>query len=139
MLPTALEKRIKRQIIGKPHRFLAIVPLGFEQTLVQELQGFGLEFADAETAPRIAGDGKVEFTTKITETWKAVAYSRIANRVLMHVDDFKAENFRDLEKKAAEIPWELYLAPDPVQIHVTCKQVSPSLQPRLPLPPLLGA
>ncbi|MBR4679655.1 MAG: RNA methyltransferase [Fibrobacter sp.] len=121
MLPTALEKRIKRQIIGKPHRFLAIVPLGFEQTLVQELQGFGLEFADAETAPRIAGDGKVEFTTKITETWKAVAYSRIANRVLMHVDDFKAENFRDLEKKAAEIPWELYLAPDPVQIHVTCK------------------
>ena len=121
MLPTALEKRIKRQIIGKPHRFLAIVPLGFEKTLVQELQGFGLEFADAETAPRIAGDGKVEFTTKITETWKAVAYSRIANRVLMHVDDFKAENFRDLEKKAAEIPWELYLAPDPVQIHVTCK------------------
>jgi len=44
----------------------------------------------------------------------------------MHIDDFKAENFRDLEKKAAEIPWELYLpsgpvAPGSVAIHVTCK------------------
>lgn len=100
---------------------MAIAPLGFEQTLVRELQGFGLEFTDAQGAPAIAGDGKVEFTAKITEAWKAVAYSRIANRVLMHIADFKAENFRDLEKKAAEIPWELYLAKSPDQIHVTCK------------------
>ena len=138
MLSTALEKRIKRQVIGKPHRFLAIAPLGFEQTLVYELQGFGLEFADTESAPRIAGDGKVEFTTKITEAWKVVAYSRIANRVQMHIADFKAENFRDLEKKAAEIPWELYLSDErtgyalqtrdersissnSLRIHVTCK------------------
>ena len=138
MLSTALEKRIKRQVIGKPHRFLAIVPLGFEQTLVYELQGFGLEFADSESEPRIAGDGKVEFTAKITEAWKVVAYSRIANRVQMHIADFKAENFRDLEKKAAEIPWELYLSDErtgyalqtrdersissnSLRIHVTCK------------------
>ena len=138
MLSTAIEKRIKRQVIGKPHRFLAITPLGFEQTLVHELQGFGLEFTDSESAPRIAGDGKVEFTAKITESWKAVAYSRIANRVQMHIADFKAENFRDLEKKAAEIPWELYLSDErtgyalqtrdersissnSLRIHVTCK------------------
>lgn len=133
MITNNLEKRLKRQIIGKPHRFLAIAPLGFEQTLVRELQGFGLEFTDAQGAPAIAGDGKVEFTAKITEAWKAVAYSRIANRVLMHIADFKAENFRDLEKKAAEIPWELYLPCHPEQdaawhrvegslnIHVTCK------------------
>lgn len=100
---------------------MAIAPLGFEQTLVRELQGFGLEFADAQGTPRIAGDGKVEFTAKVTEAWKAVAYSRIANRVLMHIADFKAENFRDLEKKAAEIPWELFLPAAPLTIHVTCK------------------
>lgn len=125
MLSTALEKRIKRQVIGKPHRFLAIAPLGFEQTLVRELQSFGLEFADTESAPRITGDGKVEFTAKITEAWKVVAYSRIANRVQMHIADFKAENFRDLEKKAAEIPWELYLSDErtgyALRFHVTCK------------------
>lgn len=121
---TASEKRLKRQIIGKPHRFLAIAPLGFEQTLAREL-----EFCK----PQVVGDGKVEFTAKITDAWKAVAYTRVANRILMHIADFKAENFRDLEKKAAEIPWELYLPCHPEQdaarhrvegsisIHVTCK------------------
>ena len=109
----ALEKRLKRQIIGKTHRFLAVTPLGFEQTLVSEFKAIGIETASEPTSSadgfRIVGDGKVEFTAKITEAWNAVAYSRIANRVLMHIADFKAENFRELEKKASEIPWELYL------------------------------
>ena len=127
-----LEKRLKRQVIGKPHRFLAIAPLGFEATLAYELSLFGLEFPDEESAPHITGDGKVEFFAKITEAWKAVAYSRVANRILMHLADFKAENFRELEKKAAEIPWELYLDKRTgnalqtrdergINIHVTCK------------------
>ena len=124
-MDAALEKRLKRQIIGKPHRFLAIAPLGFEATLVRELQSFGLEFekdsANEESAPRILSDGKVEFFAKITEAWKVAAYSRIANRILMHIADFKAENFRELEKKAAEIPWELYLDEREINIHVTCK------------------
>ncbi|SIO13619.1 class I SAM-dependent RNA methyltransferase [Fibrobacter sp. UWB11] len=111
----AFDKRIKKHIIGKPHRFLAVVPLGFEQTLINELKSIGVETFNANNPadqPHIVGDGKVEFTAKITEAWKAVAFSRIANRVLMHIADFKAENFRELEKKAAEIPWELYLPDD---------------------------
>ena len=129
----ALEKRIKKHIIGKPHRFLAISPLGFEQTLARELDCILGE--SATELSHVTGDGKVEFTTKLTEAWKAVAISRVANRVLMEVACFKAENFRELEKKASEIPWELYLdanvipsrARDPVKftnalnIHVTCK------------------
>ena len=158
----ALEKRLKRQVIGKTHRFLAVVPLGFEQTFVNELECIRRETTNAEgersrgcshthdraqhlvyepkaniqrretrddnqarresqptelgmteskalEQPQIVGDGKVEFTAKITDAWKAVAYSRIANRMLMHIADFKAENFRELEKKASEIPWELFL------------------------------
>ena len=130
-MDAALEKRLKRQVIGKPHRFLAVVPLGFEQTLVEELKSIGIEtIADGAEAPfepfRIVGDGKVEFTAKIVEAWKAIAYSRIANRVLMHIAEFKAENFREFEKKASEIPWELYLqsntaTPGSIAIHVTCK------------------
>ena len=115
-----LEKRIKRQVIGKPHRFLAIAPLGFEQTLAEEIacikgepkanDRIHKELIDSYAEqPHIVGDGKVEFTTKITDAWKIVAYSRIANRVLIHLADFKAENFRDFEKKSSEIPWELYL------------------------------
>ncbi len=116
-----LEKRIKRQVHGKLHRFTAVVPLGFEATLVQELRQIGVAAKDDsfETA-----DGKVSFEAKLTEAWKAVAHSRIANRVLMDIASFKAENFRELEKKAAEIPWSLYLTTNhqsPTTIHVTCK------------------
>ena len=123
---SAFEKRVKRQIIGKPHRFLAVVPLGFEQTLVRELCSIlkyddSVEAPDSNSLPHVSGDGKVEFTAKITEAWKAVAYSRVANRILMHLADFKAENFRELEKKSAEIPWELYLAQKGIHIHVSCK------------------
>ena len=134
----AFEKRIKKHIIGKTHRFLAVSPLGFEQTLVRELEFIQRETRDERrensqegallrsktqnidgssaigtaNQPHVTGDGKVEFTAKITEAWKVVAYSRIANRVLMEVASFKAENFRELEKKAAEIPWELFLLDD---------------------------
>ena len=148
---TAFEKRIKRQVIGKPHRFLAVVPLGFEQTFVQEM--FRRETRDERrengsrhpepqsgegSSPEnitynIIGDGKVEFTTKLVEAWKIVAFSRIANRVLMEIAQFTATNFGQLEKHAAEIPWELFLdirdfpsnselgTSNSLQIHVTCK------------------
>ena len=131
---SALDKRIKKHVIGKPHRFMAVAPLGFEDTLAEELKYIGVEVASDETlgskstaaasssnstadayglncaaSIKVAGDGKVEFTAKITEAWKAVAYSRIANRILMEIGCFKAENFGQLEKGAAAVPWELYL------------------------------
>ena len=135
---SAFDKRLKRQVIGKPHRFLAVVPLGFEKTFVREMDFLRRESVENQGTSsldiKIAGDGKVEFTAKLVDAWKVVAYSRIANRILMHIADFKAENFRELEKKAAEIPWELYLdekhgsalrqssgTSQQVSIHVTCK------------------
>lgn len=129
---TAFEKRLKRQVIGKPHRFLAVIPLGFEQTFVREILAIlpdsgspaGMTHSPSQTDIHVVGDGKVEFTAKLVEAWKIAAYSRIANRILMHIVDFKAENFRELEKKADEIPWELFLdnkGTARVDIHVTCK------------------
>ena len=130
-MPENLEKRLKRQVHGKLHRFTAIVPLGFEATLVKELRQIGIA---AENESFETADGKVTFTAKINEAWKTVAHSRIANRVLMDIASFKAENFRELEKKATAIPWELYLQCHPersnascevegsINIHVTCKE-----------------
>ena len=122
-MPENLEKRLKRQIHGKLHHFTAVVPLGFEATLVKELRQIGIA---AENDSFESADGKVSFTAKITEAWKATAHSRIANRILMDIASFKAENFRELDKKATEIPWELYLppipvTPDTIPVHVTCK------------------
>ena len=125
---SAFDKRLKRQVIGRPHRFLAVVPLGFEKTFVREMDFLRRESVENQGTNsldiKIAGDGKVEFTAKLVDAWKVVAYSRIANRILMHIADFKAENFRELEKKAAEIPWELFLTTNhqpPTTIHVSCK------------------
>lgn len=115
---SALEKRIKKHVIGKPHRFMAVAPLGFEETLMKELEYIGVECA---TGIKVVADGKVEFTAKITEAWKAVAYSRIANRILMEIDCFKAENFGQLEKGTAGVPWELYLPNVPIALHTSCK------------------
>ena len=122
-MPENLEKRLKRQVHGKLYRFTAIVPLGFEATLVKELRQIGI-IAENDAFETV--DGKVSISAKITDAWKALAHSRIANRVLMDIASFKAENFRELEKKADEIPWELYLppvpvTPDTVPVHVTCK------------------
>ena len=125
---SAFDKRLKRQVIGKPHRFLAVVPLGFEKTFVREMDFLRRESVENQGTNsldiKIAGDGKVEFTAKLVDAWKVVAHSRIANRILMHITDFKAENFRELEKKAAEIPWELFLTTNHqplTTIHVSCK------------------
>lgn len=107
---SAFAKRVKKHVIGKRHRFVAIAPLGFEDTLAWELQNIlDSETLEESAIPHITADGKVEFTAKITEAWKVVAYSRVANRVLMEIASFKAENFGQLEKHTAEIPWELFL------------------------------
>ena len=107
---------------------MAVVPLGFEKTFVREMDFLRRESVENQGTNsldiNIAGDGKVEFTAKLVVAWKVVAYSRIANRIQMHIADFKAENFRELEKKAAEIPWELFLTTNHqplTTIHVTCK------------------
>lgn len=132
MNPT-IEKRLKRQVIGKHHHFEIIVPLGFEQTIINEIKNFNMDWEawdGEESNAMVANDGKVEFTAKITEAWKITAYSRIANRILMKIADFKAENFGQLEKHAAEVPWDLYLPPEFLQggnetaslnLHTTCK------------------
>ncbi len=141
---------------------MAVAPLGFEETLMKELEYIGVECtasschseerSDEESCItanikvteksdcrhatgsdctlgencavgiKVAGDGKVEFTAKITEAWKAVAYSRIANRVLMEIGSFKAENFGQLEKGVAGVPWELFLGSSAnLELHVSCK------------------
>ena len=104
----ALEKRIKKHIIGKPHRFLAVSPLGFEQTLSRELEIILGESATEQ--PHATGDGKVEFTTKLTEAWKVVAVSRIANRVLMEVAKTSANSKRKQAKFLGNFTFRVILS-----------------------------
>jgi putative N6-adenine-specific DNA methylase len=92
-----LSKRIKRHVIGRRHNFFVATSPGFEP-------------------------GGVEFEGRLEDCYLANLNLRSANRILMRIHTFKSSNFRKLEKKLLDIPWELYLhAGRQPKVHVTTK------------------
>jgi putative N6-adenine-specific DNA methylase len=64
----------------------------------------------------------VEFEGRLEDCYLANLNLRSANRILMRIHTFKSSNFRKLEKKLLDIPWELYLhAGRQPKVHVTTK------------------
>jgi putative N6-adenine-specific DNA methylase len=107
----ALEKRIRRHVIGKPQAFFAVTPPGFEDLCLEELRALGLS-GQAVT-------GGVEFTGRLHDAYRANLHLRTANRILMRLTSFRATRFEALAAEAAGFPWELFLDPDaPVGIRV---------------------
>lgn len=102
----SLTKRIKRHVIGPPRSFFAATAPGLERVLLRDLLSLGLPLE----GHRVIAGG-VEFTGKIHCGYLANLGLRTADRVLMRVAAFRATNFRQLRRKAQEIPWELYLRP----------------------------
>lgn len=99
-------KRIKRQVIGRPQRFFAATSPGFEEMCLQELLQRLPDIRQANTFP-----GGVEFVGRLEACFRANLHLHLPNRILMRIDAFKSSNFRQLEKKAGKIAWELYLPP----------------------------
>ena len=54
--------------------------------------------------------GGIEFKGRMDDCYLANLNLRTANRILLRLHAFKASNFKQLEKRLAEIPWELYLS-----------------------------
>ena len=107
ILTSSLEKRIKRNVSGRIRDFFVITPPGLESLCQKELMlipSFSGECA--------AVSGGVEFSGKLYDGYLANLHLRTATRVLMRIETISASHFTQLSKKAAEIPWELYLRPD---------------------------
>jgi putative N6-adenine-specific DNA methylase len=112
-----LEKRMKRQVIGKSRAFYISALPGFENICLNELSALGVSIADAGIET-----GGIEWMGKVHDCYRANLHLRTANRILMRVESFRATNFRRLGEEAAQIPWELYLDQGaPVSIHVTSR------------------
>ena len=99
-----LIKRIRRHINGRLHTFFISTPPGLEDICEKELLPLLPENSEIKTT-----DGGVEFKGKLDDCYNVNLHIKTATRVLMRITDFNAENFRRLEKKLKEIPWELLL------------------------------
>jgi putative N6-adenine-specific DNA methylase len=65
--------------------------------------------------------GGVEFEASLSDLYRANLHLRTANRILVRLGEFYAAAFSELRKKAAKLPWDLYLKPgQPVSLRVTC-------------------
>jgi putative N6-adenine-specific DNA methylase len=107
ILTSSLEKRIKRNVSGRKRDFFVVTPPGMESLCRMELMR--IPSFSGETA---AVSGGVEFSGKLYDGYLANLHLRTATRILMRIETVSASNFTRLSKKAAEIPWELYLRPD---------------------------
>ncbi len=113
-----IEKRIKRHVIAKTHRFFVATAPGLEPLCANQMTAAGICASDA-----IISMGGIEFISKIHGCYLANLHLRCANRILMRIASFTAERFSHLEAKTAQIPWELYLTGDfALKIHVSSQK-----------------
>jgi putative N6-adenine-specific DNA methylase len=112
-----LSKRIKRHVTGPERAFFAATGPGLEKLCLEELLSLPVSIKDT-----VVVEGGVEFTCRIHDCYLANLYLKIPTRILMRVGEFKATNFRQLEKKIVDFPWELFFfKDDPLQLRITSK------------------
>jgi putative N6-adenine-specific DNA methylase len=112
-----LQKRIKRHVIGRTHRFFAATSPGFEEICLRELLKLLPNISQANTT-----SGGVEFEGRLEDCFRANLNLHIPNRIIMRISTFKSSNFRQLEKNTGKIAWELYLCPEShSKVHVSTR------------------
>ena len=115
---SALEKRIRRHVTGREHTFFAITAPGLETLCRGEFDGLDIAVEDGNIT-----SGGITFRGRVHDCYRANLYLRTASRILMRIGAFHAAAFSELEKRLADIPWELYLsAGPPPDIHVSTRK-----------------
>lgn len=86
-------------------RFFATAPRGLEDLLAKELESLG----PGRVHPQRGG---VAFEAELTGGYRACLWSRIANRVLLPIADFEAEDDAALYRGAGTVDWSAHLGDD---------------------------
>jgi putative N6-adenine-specific DNA methylase len=105
-------KRVKRHVAGPAHTFFAATSPFLETVCFNELKNLSLPLESIHTI-----SGGVEFKGRLQDCYAANLLLRTPNRILMRIAEFKATNFRQLDKKLFSIPWELFINPAVTRIH----------------------
>jgi len=67
--------------------------------------------------------GGVAFAGGLKDMRRVNLWSRIANRVLVRLDEFHASSFHELERRAKQIDWARFVsAGQPIRFRVTCRK-----------------
>lgn len=89
----------------------------------------GLEEMLADEVAKLTGrrgetsSGGVAFVGGLKDMRRVNLWSRIANRVVVRVDEFHASTFHELERKAKQVGWGSFVASgQSVRFRVTCKK-----------------
>ena len=116
--PAATDKRIRRHVTGRVRDYFVITMPGGEAICRQELVALGLDCPDGPSTP-----GGLSLKGRFVDCQRANLGLRTATRILMRIDTFTATNPRQLSRKCAAIPWELFLPAGPLpEINVSCRR-----------------
>src|SRR5665647_576977 len=100
----------------KPSGFFAITAPGLEGMLADEIAR--LTGRQGETS-----SGGVAFAGGLKDMRRVNLWSRIANRVLVRIDEFHASSFYELERRAKQLDWGRFVnAGQPIRFRVTCRK-----------------
>jgi len=85
-------------------QLVATAAFGLEAVVVRELERLGYE-------PRVARPGRIEFKGDVSAICRTNLWLRSADRVLVQLAKFPAEDFDILFDTVRELPWEEWIAP----------------------------
>jgi len=88
-----------------PLQLVATAAFGLEAVVVRELQQLGY-------AGRVARPGRIEFAGDLAAICRTNLWLRSANRVLVQLAKFRADDFDALFDTACDLPWEEWIAAD---------------------------
>ena len=96
--------------------FFAMTAPGLEGIVARELKDLGMRIGKSVA-------GGVEFRGSAADLWRANLWSRVANRTVVRVDEFHADSFHELERRAKKIEWSQYVDRGrPVRFRVTSRK-----------------
>ncbi len=96
------ERKLKRLVIGREHRWLASVQKPFASIAFNELTALGAG------KPELSGEG-VRFFSDLTGIYTLHLLAKTVSRFWLIVDTFPARSREELFAKVSRIPWELFL------------------------------
>ncbi len=96
--------------------FFAITAPGLEEILAAEIASLTGRIGETSS-------GGVAFGGGLKDMRRVNLWSRVANRVLVRIDEFHASSFHELERRAKQIEWSRFVNPgQAIRFRVTCRK-----------------